>query len=29
MKVFTWLVGFPYQLSIISALIRKYITNFR
>jgi hypothetical protein len=25
--VFTWLVGFPYQLSIISALIRKYITN--
>jgi hypothetical protein len=29
LKVFTWLVGFPYQLSIISALIRKYIANFR
>jgi hypothetical protein len=26
---FTWLVGFPYQLSIISGLIRKYIANFR
>jgi hypothetical protein len=24
LKVFTWLVEFPYQLSIISALIRKY-----
>jgi hypothetical protein len=29
LKVFTWLVGFRYQLSIISALIRKYIANFR
>jgi hypothetical protein len=29
LKVFTWLVGFPYQLSIISALIRKYIAYFR
>ena len=29
LKVFTWLVGSPYQLSIISALIRKYIANFR
>jgi hypothetical protein len=28
LKVFTWLIGFPYQLSIISALIRKYIANF-
>jgi hypothetical protein len=28
LKVFTWLVGFPYQLSIISALIRKYIGNY-
>jgi hypothetical protein len=28
LKVFTWLVGFPYQISIISALIRKYIANF-
>jgi hypothetical protein len=27
LKVFTWLVGFRYQLSIISALIRKYIAN--
>jgi hypothetical protein len=27
--VFTWLVGFPYQLSIIPALIRKHIANFR
>ena len=29
LRVFTWPVGFPYQLSIISALIRKYIANFR
>jgi hypothetical protein len=29
LKVFTWLVGFPYQLSIIPALIRKHIANFR
>jgi hypothetical protein len=29
LKVFAWLVGFPYQLSIISALVRKYIANFR
>jgi hypothetical protein len=29
LKVFTWLVGFPYQLSIISVSIRKYIANLR
>jgi hypothetical protein len=29
LKVFTWLVGFSYQLSIISALIRKHSANFR
>lgn len=29
LKVFTWLVGFPYQLSIIAALFRKHIANFR
>ena len=29
LKVVTWLVGFRYQLSMISALIRKYIANFR
>ena len=28
LNVLTWLVGFRYQLSIISALIRKYIANF-
>ena len=27
LKVFTWFVGLPYQLSIISAWIRKYIAN--
>jgi hypothetical protein len=28
LKVFTWLVGFPYQLSIFSALIRKCIVLY-